>query len=527
MECKNAQDQMIDYLEGNLNEWERKEFELHMEECAACKEELVKLKQLITSLEEESEAIHVPESLMKNVRASVASTQWSKRKTVKRTALIGAAAALFLTVFVGTAIATNGFATFADWWKDFGNKQEEQVENFVQQGLGDKVNAVAESNGIKITITNVVADDMQTLVYYEIEDQKRENEYLIDFTRGLKIDNQDELFNSKEERDYSPVSNHLRLHSENPHISKGRLGMGPLSKEEGTIQLSLNKVQSLDGTVEVDSSIKEPEYVEGDWHFEIPVKKHPAIIHDLNVETEYEGNPVIIDKLTIAPTVTVLSYRYRNENQDRNLDNLSISIAGIESKENYVTGSAFDFAGVGGSTYHSNGWSEENATFESLYFENPSHVKVHFGNMEFNVKEKADFPIDPSKPFPQTFTYLGTKISIDKVEIGQPTLITMSEELNANRVYQSLDYHFSDADDHNKSTVINPDGYFIDKNGKKYKASEYFYLMNELEEPVLYSTEHHIKISRKDSQDFIPAKLSIDGYRMIEYSEKVVDIPLD
>ncbi|MBB4826645.1 hypothetical protein HNO89_003926 [Sporosarcina luteola] len=527
MNCNYAQDQMLDYLDGSLDEHEKKQFELHLEECQACKEECSKLKQIIASLEEESESIHVPTDLMRNVRSSVGSLGTIKRKTFRHTSLIAVAAALFLTVFVGTAIATNGFATFADWWKDFGSKQEEQVENFVQQGLGDKVNVSAESNDIKITITDVVADDMQTLVYYEIEDPTNESEYLIDYMNGFRMDNQDHLFNSERKPSDPPVYSHMRLPSENPHVSKGRLGMAPLLNETGTIQLTLNQIQQLDGRDEKVSSTTVPEYVEGDWHFEIPVKKHPAIIHELNVETAYEGNPVIIDKLTIAPTVTVLSYRYRNESQDRKLDGLSISIAGIESKENYVTGSEFDFAGVGSSTYHSNGWSEMNATFESLYFENPSYVKVHFGKMEFNVKEKADFPINPSKPFPQTFTYLGTKISIDKVEIGQPTLITMSEELNANRVYQSLDFHFSDADDHNKFTGVNYDGYIIDKNGKQYKAYENSYRINELEEPVLYPTEHEIQISREDGADFIPAKLSIDGYRMVEYIEKVVDISLD
>ena len=101
------------------------------------------------------------------------------------------------------------------------------------------------------------------------------------------------------------------------------------------------------------------------------------------------------------------------------------------------------------------------------------HIKVHIGSAVFTIQEKADFPINLSKAFPQTFDYLGTTISIDKVEVGQSTKIVMTEELNAHRAYESVDFRFFDKDNQAFSFNSNIDGYYFDKNGTKYEGSEY------------------------------------------------------
>ena len=143
VECKHIQEQIIDYLDGILNDNERIRFDLHVNGCKQCKDELLKCEEIIKSLEVESESISIPQNFMGNVRQAVAITQNKKRKTFQRPAIVGIVAALIMTFFVGTAAATKGFTTFTEWWRDFGDKKNEQMENYVQHGLGDYVNVEA------------------------------------------------------------------------------------------------------------------------------------------------------------------------------------------------------------------------------------------------------------------------------------------------------------------------------------------------------------------------------------------------
>lgn len=528
MICNKVQEDLIDYLEGNLNEARRKKVEEHLNECEDCKAEMRNVHQMAELLKKENDLVQIPQDFMKNVKHKVIKTQKSRGMTFRHRAVVGMVAALFLTVFVGTAVATS-FSNVMDWWRDLSNKQDEQMEGYVQHGVGEQLNIETENNGVKVTVTNVVADDIQTLIYYEVEDMSKENNYMINYTNGLNIANQDVDWSSEDDPTFSPVTSHLSLYSEKDNVFKGRLGLLPMLADEGTIQLELSKLEKVISDIsdkEVPQSVPKGDnhFIEGDWHFEIPVKKHPSTVHDIHIETEIEGNPVIFDKLTIAPTVTVLSYRYRNENPDKRME--YIQIASLESNGKKV----FDQLGLGGYTGSGGsegGWNSAEATFESLYFEKPKDIQVHLGSAAFSIQNQANFEIDPSKKLPQTFKYLGNIISIEQMEIGTQTKIVMKEELNSNRGYEMLNYRIFDKDGQGSSGA-RVDGYFIDKDGNKYKADEYFYRLNGLEQPRFFSTDHYIELSSDDKQEsFIPYEIEIEGYTNTLYLDQTIEISLD
>jgi hypothetical protein len=529
MNCHESQEQLFDYLEGSLDETSRKRIEDHLNECIGCQVEIRGLQQVVAALESEGERIHVPENFMKNVRNKVAKSQEGRRKSFKQRAMIGLVATLFLTVFVGTAVATNGFASVIEWWKDLSNKQDTQMQTFVQHGLGEELNLAAESNGVKVTITSVVADDIQTLIYYEIDDRNKENKYMINYTDGLKIANQERDWNSVDDPSYSPVTNHLSLYSGKDHVFKGRLGVAPMSADAGKIQLKLSKLEKVTqtpGDPDTNQSVSggKNDFLEGDWRFDIPVKKHPSIVHNIHVETEIDGNPIIFEKLTIAPTITVLSYRYHNENPNRRMEYINFS--SLESKGEFFY-DQHGLGGYGGTGRYEAGWISAEATFESLYYERPKDIRVHIGGASFSVSKPAKFPIDRSKALPQSFEYLGNKITIEQMEIGNPTKIVMTEELGVNRSYEMLEYHFYDKDGHGGNGV-RTDGYFIDKKGDKYKLSDYLLRQNELDHPRMFSTEHHIEFSGENNQEpNVPVGIEIEGYSITSFYDKVVRISLD
>ncbi|MFJ5717946.1 DUF5643 domain-containing protein [Neobacillus sp. NPDC093127] len=528
MNCHESQEQLIDYLEGSLDETSRKGIEDHLHKCIGCQVEMRELQQVVVAIESEGERIQIPEDFMRNVRNKVAKSQEGRRKSYKQRTMIGLVAALFLTVFVGTAVATNGFASVIEWWKDLSNKQDTQMQTFVQHGLGEKLNLAAESDGVKVTITGVVADDIQTLIYYEIDDRNKGNKYMINYTDGLKIANQEKDWNSVDDPSYSPVMNHLSLYSEKDHVFKGRLGVAPMSADAGKIQLELSKLEMVTqtpGNSDTSQSVsgEKKDFLKGDWRFDIPVKKHRAIVHDIHVDTEIDGNPIIFEKLTIAPTTTVLSYRYHNENPNRRMEYINFS--SLESKGKFV----FDqqgFGGYGGSGGYAAGWNSAEATFESLYFEKPTEIKIHIDSATFSVSKPAKFVIDRSKAMPQSFEYLGNKITIEEMEVGNPTKIVMTEELNPKRAYEMLNYHFYDKDGHGGNGV-RTDGYFIDKKGDKYKLSDYLFRQNELDHPRMFSTEHHIEFSGENNQEpNVPVGIEIEGYTVTSFYDKTVRISL-
>ncbi|MFJ7935912.1 DUF4179 domain-containing protein [Sporosarcina sp. NPDC096371] len=520
MDCKECQERLVEYVDRTVDEAARQDIEQHIITCESCTQELANFEQIIADLAAENDAIQVPDNFMDIVRLAVTQTQTSKPRHYKHRTTFGLVAALFLTLFVGTAVATNSFADFMEWLKDFSNRQDEQMQDFVQQGLAENLNLIAESNGVKVTITSVVADEVQTLIYYEVEDLQQDTKYKIDFTDGLQIVNRAELWNDIDTD--SPVKSHLMIYSESEHVYKGRLATVPISASEGTIQLELSKIaQVMDNPV---TGVETPPstFMEGDWRFDIPVQKHPAIVYDLQVETEIDGNPVIFDQVTIAPTRTVLSYRYRNDNPDKRMDYLTI--ASLESKGKHVYPELLGIGSGGGSA---NGWNSSEVAFESLYFDNPTEIRIHIGNAGFTVEEPAQFAIDASEKLPQIFNYLGNTISIEQIKIGERTTLKMKEELSKDRVYETLHYRIYDNDNRGSSSS-SVDGYYIDKNGERYKVKDSFYRLHELEQPRLYPTEHHVELYRDDQQgDYIPTTLEIEGYSFTLFYNKGIDISLD
>ena len=520
MNCKECQEQLVEYVDGMMDEAARQDMEQHIQTCESCKRELKDYLQMIAALASENNSIQVPDDFMSNVRRAVTYTQKSRPGRFKRRATMGLVATLLLTVCVGTAMATNSFANFKEWWKDFGDKQEEQMENFVQHGLGELLNLSAESNGVKVTITSVVADDIQTLIYYEVEAEQQDSKYMISLMDGLQIANLDEVWTGKDQLSY----NYLSLYAENDHVYKGRLGTAAMSTDEGTIQLELSKLEQVINPSYATKEVPEPIFIEGNWHFDIPVKKHPAIVHEFEIETEIDGNPVIFDKLTIAPTMTILSYRYRNDNPEKQMDYLTI--ASLESKGKHVYPELLGMGSGGGSA---DGWHSSGATFSSLYFDNPTKIRVHVGSAGFTVEEAAQFAIDVVQELPQTFNYLGNSITIEQMDIGERTRMKMTEELSSNRAYEILRYSIYDKDNLGSSSSSSSiEGYYIDKNGEQYKSMDIFYRLHELQQPRLFSTEHQIELYRDDQAgDFIPATLEIEGYTVTSFYDDVIEIRLD
>ena len=72
---------------------------------------------------------------------------------------------------------------------------------------------------------------------------------------------------------------------------------------------------------------------QGSGTFEIPVTKQPSIEYALDKETEVEGIPVRFDKLTIAPTATILQFGINNEQPEKRIEALNFDNLEVNNKK--------------------------------------------------------------------------------------------------------------------------------------------------------------------------------------------------
>ncbi|PLR74750.1 hypothetical protein CYJ37_03770 [Bacillus sp. UMB0728] len=514
MTCSEIQNLMLDSLEGRLQPGDEIKLIEHLENCRKCEDEMIQLQEITAALAVKSQEIEMPEDFMLNVGKRVRQTESKRKKKGKAGRIGGLAAAVCLALFAGTAAANGGFTAFKDWWQNFSTEESEQEQQYIQSGLGEKLDLEAESSGIKIRITSVAADDIQTLIYYEVENLKSEDLFMLDYDR-IEVLNADKYWSNQDEPIFSPIRSQMNLYSDKQNTFRGKLSVAPMDHPEGNIELKILQLEKFSEASEQDEV---HETLKGEWSFEVPVVKHPSIEYPLSAETETDGNPIIFEKLVIAPTATMLTYRYQNTHNDKTLD--FIAIDSIETENGLVSSQLF---GPGGGS-SGNGWNTVTSSFDSIYGEKPKHIKIHLGALQYSVEEPKSIDLK-GKDLPIKAEYKGNSLSIDSIEPGKPAKVVLTEELPENRAYEKL--RFSIAANGRTSTGINSDGYFIDKNGQRYKADEYFMRTAELHEPRLYTTKHTINLSGDGSREVIPERLEIEGFSYTTFSSKNIKIELD
>jgi hypothetical protein len=518
MTCSEIQNLMLDSLEGRLQPGDEKILKEHLENCDKCEDDMTQLEEITAALSVRSQEIEMPEEFMLNVAKRVRQTESKRKKKSKATRVGGLAAAVCLTLFVGTAAANGGFTTFKDWWQNHSTKESEQEQQYVQSGLGEKLDLEAESNGIKVRITSVAADDIQTLIYYEVENLKGEDLFMPDYD-GIQVLNADEYWGNQDEPSFSPIRSQMNLYSDQKNTFRGKLAVAPMDQPEGTIDLNIMQLEKF---IEASELEEGKEYtrdtLKGEWSFAVPVAKHPSKEFPLSAETEADGNPIIFEKLVIAPTATMLTYRYKNTHNDKSLD--YIAIDSIETENGLARNQLF---GPGGGS-SGDGWNTVTASFDSIYGEKPKKFKIHLGALQYSVAEPKSIDL-MGNDLPIKAEYKGNRLSIDSIEPGKTAKVVLTEELPENRSYEKL--QFSVAAKGRTSFGSNSDGYFIDKNGQRYKADEYFMRTAELTEPRLYTTKHTIKLSGDGSQEVIPERLEIEGYSYTIFSNKITKVELN
>ncbi|WP_179884987.1 DUF4179 domain-containing protein [Bacillus sp. AFS015802] len=522
--CHNYQKHYLDYLGRRMDRPEKVDFEIHIYHCRECQEDLASFQEVTLTLAGLREDVQLPPELMERVRARLDEREARRQKRKKKRKSVLLSIAGVFTLLIMTGFVTGGFASLYYSYTE----EDEQLRTILQHNLGERLNLEAESDGVKITIKSVVADDVQTLVFYEIEDKKKDNRYMMNPYEGLYIENERDIMSTDPNtRYYSPPIDQDDIHNEEKNVYKGTMSLFPVSVDEGTIKLSVARLMQLPQDPKKGfGGARGMTFAEGDWSFEIPFEKQPSRVHDLDKEVEVEGIPVRLDKLTIAPTTTVLQYRFENDREGRRIDVInfdSLETDGKKVEANPFGGNMYVESGI------QEGWSTFTASFDTLYFEDPEEVNIRFGSVHLSVDEKKIIKLDANKDLPQVTEYLGNTISIDEINVGNPAFVVLTHDLGKDRVYENVNYQFyrSPEKDQNVSIGVNGgEGVLLDKDGNVHKPQEYVY--EKLDQPRYFETEQKLEFYNDGStEDFTPTELIIEGYSTTKYVDDRVKVGLD
>ncbi|MBT2642925.1 DUF4179 domain-containing protein [Bacillus sp. ISL-41] len=519
--CKEYQKNYIDYLEKRMERPEKIEFEIHLYECRECQEDLAAFQDVTLMLHhaEWMNDLTVPENLIANIKERFAKKVQQRQQRFKKLKKVALVFASVCAIVIGISFFTGVFANVYYTWTE----EDEQLRTFLQRNLGQRVNLEAESDGVKIKIKGVVADDAQTLVFYEIEDTKGDNKYLMSYEDGLYVENEYQIMRNETYPRYSFPDLDAEINKRDKNVFYGKVSLKPLEEDEAVIKLKITQVQELvagNNGAGMEVGFRANGYKSGEWKFEIPATKQPSTEIALTEQTVIEGIPIRLEKLTIAPTATILQYGIREVQLNKRIDFLNLGDLEVNGKKVKVD----EYGSVFSHTQQDMDWRTYQTQFDSFFGEKPEELKIHFETAYFTFADHKSVELDVDQPLPQTFEYAGSTISIDEIEVGQPTRVVISNHEVADRAFEALHLNIVDENEHEPiSTGMQQESVLVDKNGVIYDPYSDPVDYEKLEQPRHFVTVQTIMI---DGVNVVPKRLDIYGYNSMRYLGDVMKITL-
>jgi RNA polymerase sigma factor (sigma-70 family) len=515
--CKEYHEHYIDYLEKSMERSEKIEFEVHIYNCQRCQNDLASFQEVSATRLNDGEGVSIPPYFMENVKKRLTEKKeirQQQNKKRKKMALVSAGVFAFIMAI--------GFFTGAFPKLYYAmTEEDEQLRAFLQEGLGERLSLEAESGGVKVKITGVVADDVQTLVFYEIHDTKEDSQYIMNYEDGLLVENEREMMKFETFPRYSLPDLEVEMNNKEKNVFYGKVGLRPLKEEESVIKLQITQLRKVVHDPSTSFNFSADEYKKGAWSFEFPVTKQSSTEYALKGLTEIEGIPIRFDKITIAPTATILQYGIHTEQSEKRIDLVNFDELVVNDKK----AKADRFGSLYMENQQDNKWIGFQSYFEPLYGEKPKEISARLAAAFLSVEDKKSINLDETLPYPLSVDYAGSTLSIDQIQDGSSTNIVISNHELNNRKYESLHINMVDENE-NELILMHMDvkGVLVDKNGVEYDMfvdpSEY----EKIEQPRYLITEQSMKL---EGNNETPKRLLISGYNTTLYLDEVVGLRVE
>ncbi|MGA9226589.1 MAG: hypothetical protein WB217_09645, partial [Mesobacillus sp.] len=356
-----------------------------------------------------------------------------------------------------------------------------------------------------------------------IEDTDEENQYMMNYEDGLNVENENEVLNQQTYPRFYIPDLKAKMNKKEKNVFYGRVGLRPLKNDTDTIKLKISKLMKMipDPEDSIGFNTRNIEYKTGEWNFEVPVSKQPSIEYELNEQTEIDGIPFRFHKLTIAPTATILDYGINIGQPEKRIDYVDFDNLEVNHKKV----KADRFGGGFTTSYQDANWNSFKTQFDPLYGEKPTEVTVQLKTAYFTFEDNKSIELDVTQKYPQTFEYAGSTISIDKVEVGQPTTVVISNHEIKNRAYETLHANIvGEKENEPISAEMETEGIFVDRNGVEYDPNAGHFDFEKIEDPRHFTT---VQTFRLDGNKVIPKRIDIFGYNTTKYLDDIVKISLD
>ncbi|WP_144510272.1 DUF4179 domain-containing protein [Bacillus sp. FJAT-22090] len=519
--CLEYQQDYLDYLGQTIDRSKKIDLEVHIYQCEACQEELATFQEVISTklnLTKGIEDFHMPSDFMMNVKEKVIENERHRQLKEKKRKRVGLIIGSVLVLLIGIGFFTGTVSYLYYSWTE----EDPQLRPFLQQGIGQRLNLEAENNGVKIKIKSVIADDIQTLVFYEIEDTVEDSQYMMNYDDGIIVENEYEIMSHTAFTKYYPPDLESELNSKEKSVYHGMVSLLPLTTEKGSIKLKIIKLHKLMRDSSEPQRFWDYRSIEnktGEWNFEIPVKKQPSTEYVLHDEIKIEGIPIRFEKLIIAPTVSIIHYGINNAQPEKQMGSLNfnnLEVNNTKLKADLYGSSYWD-------SQQDNDWSNFQVHFDPFFGGKPKEVNVQLESVHLTFEDKKIIELDDTKNFPQTFDYAGSTISIDKLEDGQFTDIVISNHEVKNRAYDMLQFNFLKEDGRTPSAIeMDSEGVIVDKAGVEYNMNQTTFSYEKIEQPRYFYTVQSNRFYEME----IPNELDIYGYYTLKYIDDVVKISL-
>ncbi|WP_102261226.1 DUF4179 domain-containing protein [Mesobacillus jeotgali] len=519
--CNEYQNHYIDYLEKTMERPGKIEFEMHIYNCRECQDDLAAFQEVTLMLHhaEWMKDMPVPEHFIENIKERLTEKERARQQKIKKRKKVSLIFASVFAFVIGIGFFTGTFANVYYGWTE----EDEQLRTFLQNDLGQRLNLEAESDGVKIKIKGVVADDYQTLVFYKIEDTNEDKQYVMFSEDGVFIENESELMKHDTYPRHYPPDLKAEMNKKEKNVFYGVIGLRPLEDNSGVLKLNIERIQELaldDQEASWGFGYRSNGLKTGDWKFEVPVTKQPSVVYELNEQAKIEGIPIRLDKLIMAPTATLLEYGLPMGEMEKRIDRIQFGNLEV----NNVKMKPDQFSGYNYLQPEAN-WHKYQMYYDPFYGEKPKDIAIQFQSAYFSFDDKKSIDLDFNESFPQTFEYAGSTISIDKVEIGQPTILVISNHEVENREFERLHLNVVGEDEYEPISMgMDSEGVIVDKNGVQYDMKSPTFDYDKIEQPRHFITVDTLML---DGNKTIPKRLDIYGYSSMKYLDDVVKISLD
>ena len=333
--CGEYRNDYIDYLEQTMERSKKIDLEVHIYGCPQCQEELAAFQDVISTLSnltDRIEELHMPTNLMENVKEKLKENEKHRLQKNKKRKKIGLVLSSAFAILIGIGFITGTFANLYYSWTE----ENPELISFLQQNLGQRLNLEAENEGVKITIKSVIADDVQTLLFYEIEDTMEDSQYMMNYDNGMLVKNGFEIMNNSTYPRYYPPDLESDVNNREKNVYRGKVSMLPLNTDSATIELQITNLHKLNRDSNGQQNFWDYGTIEnktGEWNFEIPVTKQPTVEYALDKEIEIEGIPIRFDKLSAAPTATIIQFSINHGLTEKRVDNLNFNNLEVNNKK--------------------------------------------------------------------------------------------------------------------------------------------------------------------------------------------------